>query len=74
MRATKRIKMIMLDKEIKVTELSEKTGKATSTIYNIFNNDKNTQRSGMTFETASEFAEALGCELVFRDKETGKIY
>ena len=74
MRATKRIKMIMLDKDVKVADLAERTGKATSTIYNTFNNDKNTQRSGMTFETASELAEALGCELVFRDKETGKVY
>lgn len=85
MGAAKQLKMIMLDKGIKTTDFAEmyyeipkqvdrdKTGtrkrsKSPQTIYNMLSRDN------MKFETVENMAEILGCEIVFRDKETGKIY
>ena len=74
MRASRTIKMIMIDKGIRTKELSEMVGKSPRTIYNTFYNDENTKRSGMTFEKVAELADALGCDIVFRDRETGREY
>ena len=74
MRASKTLKMIMVDKEVSIRDLSEITGKKLSTIYNTFRNDSISKRGGMTFENVVDIAEALGCEVIIRDKETGKIY
>ena len=74
MRATEKIREIMSEKKIRVNDLSEITGKHPQTIYNTFQNDRHSQRGGMTFENAVMFFEALGCEVVIRDKKTGKEY
>ena len=74
MRASKRIRMIMIDKGVKINELAVMTDKSPRTLYNTFYNDEKSKNSGMTFSVASQLAEALGCEIVFRDKETGKTY
>lgn len=74
MRANEIIKRIMSQKKIRVGTLAELTGKSPQTIYNTFYNDKHSQGNGMAFEIANELFEALGCEVVIRDKETGEEY
>lgn len=68
MGASKHLKAAMKDKKIKVAELSEMTGKPMQTIYNAMHRDN------MYFDLAEMYAEAIGCEVVLRDKDTGKIY
>ena len=72
--ASRTIKAIMAIKGCTVNDLAEATGKSPQTIYNTFHNDRHSTKGGMTFDKAVEYAEVLGCEIVFRDKETGKIY
>ncbi len=74
MRASRKLKMIMADKGMKINQLSEMVGKSPQTLYNTFYNDEKTKRSGMTFEKVAELADALGCDIVFKDRETGKEY
>lgn len=74
MRATKRIKKVLVDKDITIKMLAEMTGKGASGLYQTFYNDEKSKGSGMSFEKVSELVEALGCEIVIRDKETGKEY
>lgn len=83
MGAVKHIKMAMLDKGMIIKDLAElyvntpkiladgtkKERKGSlQPVYNMM------ARDNLTFDTAEQFAELLGCEIVFRDKETGKIY
>ena len=74
MKASAILKRIMADKGISVKMLSEMTGKKLSTVYNTFYNDEKTQRSGLSFENVVAMADALGCDVVIRDRETGKEY
>lgn len=74
MRASRILRSIMTRKNIKVKQLAEELGKTEKTIYNTFYNDERSTGKGMTFENVVEMAEVLGCEIVFRDKETGKEY
>lgn len=74
MRISSTIRSIMAFKGVKINELAEKTGRSPRTLYNTFQNDKNSKGSGMSYEVAVELAEALGCEIVIRDKETGKEF
>lgn len=74
MRASSTLKAIMIMKDISVKQLSELTGKKVTTIYNTFSRDGKSKGGGMTFENVAEYAEALGCEVIIRDKETGKEY
>lgn len=83
MGATKQLRMIMLDKDIKRKdfaeaylsrprimkngEVQERNGKV-DTVYVMLSRDN------MTYSTVEQMADILGCEIVFRDKETGKIY
>ena len=66
--------MIMAAKGKTVNDLADITGRSAQTINNTFYNDRHSTKGGMTLSIAAEYAEALGCEIVFRDKETGKIY
>ena len=83
MGASKKIKMILLDKGMNIGTLAEeyssqprilKDGTSVErsgskqTLYNMMSRD------AMTFATVEQLAEILGCEVVFRDKESGKIY
>lgn len=68
MGARKKLKMAMLDKGVKQAELAEKTGKKLQTIRNTFSNDS------MTYATVEQFADILGCDVVLRDRKTGKLY
>lgn len=68
MGAAKRLKAILKDKRISQKNMAEMMGKPLPTIYNTFHKDE------MKFSTVEMYAEFLGCEILFRDKETGKIY
>lgn len=74
MRATKQIKKVMIDKGITTKGLAELAGKNVGTLYQTFYNDKNSKGSGMSFETVCELADALGCDVILKDRETGEEY
>ena len=69
MGASKKIKLALLAKGIKQKELSELLGyNGENTVYNML------ARDNMTYETVERWADAIGCEVVLRDRATGKIY
>lgn len=66
---SKKLKMVMLDKGIRQKEMADVLGYTNiNSLYNALNRD------AMTFENAEKWAEALDCEIVLRDKASGKIY
>ena len=74
MRASNILKTIMKEKKLKVKDLADLMGKSDRTVYNTFSRDNLSKGGGMTFENVVEYAEALGCEVIIRDKETRKEY
>lgn len=66
--AAKRIRMALLDKGISQIEYAEMLGKDTQSFYNMMN------RNAMKFKDVEEMADMLGCDVVFMDRETKKIY
>ena len=68
MGASKKIKMVMVDKGIKAQQIADGIGAKTQYIYNALHRDN------MTYQKVEMIADVLGCEIVFRDKESGKIY
>ena len=82
MGASKHLKMIMLDKGIKTKDFALKyqslprqtngdgKGKEKSLSPNIVSNML--YRDNMTFATVEIMADILGCDIVFKDRETGK--
>lgn len=66
---SKKFKMALLDKDIQQKELAMRLGyKGKNTIYNMM------KRDSMTLATIEQWADAIGCEVVLRDKASGKIY
>lgn len=68
MGATKKLKKVMIDKEVSQTKLAELLGKPLNTVRNTFVKDN------MRFSTLEEYADILGCDVVLQDRETGEIY
>lgn len=69
MGVSKKLKMAMIDKDIKQKDMADLLGYTNiNSVYNALNRDS------MTFEIAERWADALGCDIVLRDRETGKIY
>lgn len=69
MGASKKIKMVLLDKDMKKKDFAAMLGyEGQNTIYNMLGRDK------MSYEAVEKWLDALGCDIVFRDRETGKIY
>ena len=69
MGASKKIKKALIDKGITQKELAERVGyKNIVSIYNMLGRDN------MTFEVIERWADAIDCDVVLRDRETGKIY
>ena len=68
MGAAKAIKKILIDKSMTITALAEQMGKPRQTVANTFQGDK------LSVQSAMEYGKALGCSLVYRDDETGRIY
>ena len=73
-RASKTIKKIMIDKGVNIKQLAELSGKSHSTMYNTFYNDEKSKGSGMSFENVVDLVNALGCDVIIRDRETGEEY
>lgn len=62
------IKTVMLQKGIKLGELARRTDYSPQTLSVKLNRD------AMSFEATQKLADALGCDVVLRDRESGKIY
>lgn len=65
---SKTIKIAMVDKGVKPRHLAEDIGVSPRTISVMLTRDS------LSFKTASMYADALGCDIVLQDRETGKIY
>lgn len=68
MGAAKHIKTALLDKELKPGALAAMLGVNPQVFYNKLSRDT------MTFSDAEKIADAIGCDVVLRDRETGKTY
>lgn len=68
MGAAKTLKQILIDKETTMTALADSMDKPRQTVANTFFKDS------MSVKTTMDYAEALGCELIIRDAETGREY
>lgn len=69
MSISKKFKMALLDKDIQQKELAKRLGyTGKNSVYNMM------KKGNMTYSVLEKWADAIGCEVVLRDKETGKIY
>lgn len=68
MGASKKLKKAMIDKKVTQVTLAEMTGKNLQALRNMF------YRDNMTYATIEQLADALGCDVVLQDRETGEIY
>lgn len=69
MGASKKIKIALYDKGIKQMDFAKFLGyKSINSFYNMLNRDN------MTYAVVEKWADALGCDVVLRDRESGKIY
>lgn len=69
MGASKKIKMALLDKGMTQKELSDRLGYVgKNTMYNLLGRDS------LSFATVEKWADILGCDVVLRDRVSGKIY
>lgn len=62
------IKTVMVQKDIKSGYIAEQLEMDKQVFYNWLNRDK------MTVSNLVRVANVLGCDVVLRDRETGKIY
>lgn len=68
MGASKKLRMLMIDKEVSQKEFAEMIGKSLNNVRNTLYNDN------FKMETLEAWADALGCDVVLRDRKTGKLY
>lgn len=68
MGASKKLKKIMIDKQYKHADVAQASGRTAATLSNLLYKDR------MTYATVEDLCRAMGCEVVFRDVMTGKIY
>ena len=68
MGASKKIKKILIDKDLTQAEFASAIGKDHQQVRNTLYKDN------ATYKTVETWLDAIGCEIVFRDKATGKIY
>ena len=68
MGAGKHIKTAMIDKGIKAGKVAEILGDNPQVFYNKMSRDS------FKYAEAERIADALGCDIVLRDRETGKTY
>lgn len=68
MGVSKKIRKALIDKDMKQTDLALATGRTVQTLRNMMSRDN------MTYSTVEGLVEAMDCELVIRDRKTGKIY
>lgn len=68
MGATKKLRKLMIDKGVKQADVAQATGRTPGTLSNLMSRDS------MTYATVEDICRVLGCEIVFRDVISGKIY
>ena len=68
MGATKHIKRILFEKDIKANDFADTLGKPPQSFYNQMGRDT------WKYAEVEKIADALGCDIVFIDRETGKTY
>lgn len=68
MSASKTIKKVMIDKGVKPGTVAEILGQDKQVFYNKISRDT------MKYNDVEKIAAALGCDVVFKDRETGKTY
>ena len=68
MGAVKHIKAALKAKKISQIELAHHIDKPLQSVYNQFHRD------AMSFETLETYADAIGCDVVLIDRETGETY
>ena len=68
MGATKKIKKVLLDKELNQVQLAGLAGKDVQALRNQL------YRDNLTYASVEHLCDVLGCDIVFRDRETGRIY
>lgn len=68
MGATKKIKKILLEKNLTQIQLAELAGKDVQALRNQLYKDS------FTYASVEHLCDSLGCDIVFRDRETGRIY
>lgn len=68
MSVKKQIKKALVSRQMTQQELAEKLGKPYGTVRNALSRDN------MRASTLEEYADALGCDVVLIDRETGEIY
>ena len=62
------INMAVASKKITQKELAERCGMPTQSLYNMLG------RNTLTVKSLQTLADAIGCDVVLKDRETGKIY
>lgn len=68
MGASKHIKRVLFEKEIKTADLAEKIDKPLQSLYNQLNRDT------WKFSEVEKIADCLNCDVVFIDRDTKKVY
>ena len=68
MGATKKLKKAMVERKMTMVQLADALGKPFTTVRNTMYKDN------MRISTLEEYADALGCDVVLRDRETGELY
>lgn len=68
MGASKHIKRVLFEKELKTADLAEKMKKPLQSVYNQL------ARDSWKFSEVESVADSLGCDIVFVDRESGKYY
>lgn len=62
------LKKALKAKKMKIRDLAEMTDTPEQTLYNAMH------RNSMPFKTVEIYADALGCDIIFRNRETGEEY
>lgn len=68
MGASKKIKKILIDKDMTQEDFADAIGKEAQQTRNAL------YRDSSSFSTIENWLDAIGCDIVFRDRATGKIY
>lgn len=68
MGASKHIKRVLFEKEIKTADLAGKIDKPLQSLYNQLNRDT------WKFSEVEKIADCLNCDVVFIDRDTKKVY
>ena len=74
MGASKQLRQIMKGKGIKLKDFAREYNPESKSEHKTQLVSNMLTRDNMTFATVEEMADILGCDIVFRDRETGKIY